>query len=89
MPTSVQLQSRANTPGALWEAVLRARRVLADQRLDPPGPFVTEAREGLLDALEEYAESLVAAGRPIPYLLRDELRIQQRTVRRSIGKGAL
>jgi hypothetical protein len=81
MPTSGQPLLRPKPPGVLWEAVLSARKILADQRRQPPGPVVTEAREALLGALEEYAASLAAAGRPIPYLLGDELRVQRRTVR--------
>src|SRR3954465_14562597 len=81
MQTPVQPLSRSNTPGALWEAVLSARRVLADRRRLPPDPLLTAARETLLGALEDYAASLVRSGRPIHYLLRDELRIQERTLR--------
>ena len=87
MPTSVQFGSQPIAPGALWAAVLHARRVLADQRRQPAGPSVTAAREGLLDALEAYATSLVATGRPIPHLLQHELRIQRRTVRPLEGPG--
>src|SRR5438105_3058198 len=87
MPTPVQFGSQMTDPGALWAAVLRARRVLADQRRQPAGRSVTAAREGLLDALEAYAASLVAAGRPIPHLLQHELRIQRRTVRPLNGPG--
>src|SRR6476619_258732 len=88
MPTPVQPLSRSNTPGALWEAVLLARRVLADQRRQPLDPLVTRSRDGLLDALEAYAARLVRTGRPIPYLLRDELRIQERTLRPLSGTEA-
>jgi hypothetical protein len=89
MPTPVQPTSRPDTPRALWDAVLRARRVLDDRRREPPGPLLTGAREVLLDALEAYTASLEKAGRPIPYLLREELRIQQRTVRPIRGRKKL
>jgi hypothetical protein len=81
MPTLVQPLFSSNTPGALWEAVLSARRVVVERRRLPFDPLLAGAREALLDALEAYAAGLVRSGRPIPYLLRDELRIQERTVR--------
>jgi hypothetical protein len=81
MQTPVRPVSGSNTPGALWEAVLSARGVVADRRRLPPDPLLAGAREALLDALEAYAASLVRSGRPVPYVLRDELRIQERTLR--------
>jgi hypothetical protein len=81
MPTPVQPVIRPKPPGALWDAVLSARQVLEGQRRQPIGPGVTEARKALLRALEAYAASLAADGRPIPYSLRDQLCIQRRTLR--------
>jgi hypothetical protein len=89
MRTPVQPLSRSKTPSALWEAVVSARRVLADRRRLPPDPLLTPAREALLGALEGYAASLVRSGRPIPCILRDGLRIQERTLRPLSGTEAL
>lgn len=69
----------ASTPAILWTEVVRAREALALQRQQPQGPSVPEARIELLYALEAYVESLEHLGRPIPYAIRDELRIQQLT----------
>src|SRR5262245_58915351 len=37
-----------------------------------------EARNGLLAALEAYADALASTGRPVPYRLRDELNMYRR-----------
>lgn len=69
------------TPVALWDAVVRARVVLAHQRQLPQSWSVSLARTDLLSALEAYVESLDERGRPIPYAIRDELRLQRLTCR--------
>lgn len=61
----------------LWNTVVAARAVHAQQRQLPQTVSAMEARVGLLHALEAYAESLAERGWPIPYVIRDELRIQQ------------
>ncbi len=64
-------------PMVLWNTVVAARAVHAEQRQLPHGASAMEARVGLLRALEAYVESLTERGWPIPYAIRDELRIQQ------------
>jgi hypothetical protein len=52
--------------------VVKVRRVAAHSRLD-----VGNARHDLVVALEAYTSCLAAMGRPVPYALRDELRLQR------------
>ena len=66
-------------PTVLWEEVVRARAALADERQLTQGSAAAAARAELLRALEAYVESLSARGRPIPYAMRDELRLQRLT----------
>ncbi len=63
----------------LWSEVVKARTALASQRRLPIGNASSVARADLLYALEAYAVSLTENGRPIPYALRDELRLQRLT----------
>ncbi|GAB2866338.1 hypothetical protein [Nocardioides pacificus] len=63
----------------LWEAVLQAREVLAHERTQPRSSSATEARVTLLHALEAYVDHLERHRRPIPYAIRDELRLQRLT----------
>ena len=48
------------------------RRVPAHSRLD-----INNARHDLVVALEAYTSYLTAVGSPVPYALRDELRLQR------------
>lgn len=64
-------------PMVLWNTVVAARATHAQQRQLPQSASAMEARVGLLHALEAYVESLAERGWPIPYAIRDELRIQQ------------
>jgi hypothetical protein len=66
-------------PLFLWDKVLKARSAVAVQRRLPVGSTSSMARAELLSALEAYALSLTNHGRPIPYALRDELRLTRRT----------
>jgi hypothetical protein len=66
-------------PAFLWHQVLEARRVVASERLSPAGGSSSTARADLLSALEAYAVSLTDHRRPIPYALRDELRMRRLT----------
>lgn len=66
-------------PRLLWAAVLSARAALALQRQASPSPAMAAARSELLRALEAYVACLVARGRPVPYAMRDELRLQRLT----------
>ena len=70
---------RQAEPALLWDRVLKARRVVASERRSPIGNSALIARAELLSALEAYAASLTHHGRPIPYTLRDELRLTRRT----------
>ena len=63
----------------LWEAVLSARAVWAHERHLPGRGSEPNARLALLDALEAYVKSLDERGHPVPYALRDELRLQRLT----------
>jgi hypothetical protein len=75
--------ARCLTARGLWEAVLSARAVWAHERLLPQRGSEPNARLALLDALEAYVKSLDERGRPVPYALRDELRLQRLTCRSS------
>jgi len=63
----------------LSAAVERAREHLATERAASPTPGSNggSARGELLDALERYVDALARAGRPVPYRLRDELRLNR------------
>jgi hypothetical protein len=65
----------------LWNKVLKARGVVSRQRHLPVSRSTAAARAELLSALEAYAASLTNHGRPIPYVLRDELRLKRLTQR--------
>ena len=53
-------------------ATLEVRRVAAHSRLE-----ASNARHDLVLALEAYTAYLTAVGSPVPYALRDELRLQR------------
>ena len=71
------------TATALWQRVLSARAAWAHERHLPQRGLEPNARVALLDALEIYVKSLDQRGHPVPYALRDELRLQRLTC----GKG--
>ncbi len=75
---------RCTTPTALWHRVLSARTALAQERHLPQRRLEPAARLALLDALEAYVKSLADRGHPVPYALRDELRLQRLT---SVPRG--
>jgi len=54
------------------ETIVRVRRVQLTSRAD-----VGNARHELVLALEAYTSGLERLGRPVPYALRDELRLQR------------
>ena len=89
-PTSA---GRPNVSLHLWDAVVRARSVVDRQRQLPQSSSTPMARVELLEALEAYVADLDAQGRPIPYAMRDELRLQQLTCppglrrRPTLGRG--
>ena len=67
------------TPASLWDAVLTARAALVHERNLHQRPGELTARAVLLRALEAYVRSLEERSHPIPYALRDELRLQRLT----------
>jgi len=84
LPTGVPPRRRLDprpdaTPTNLWDAVLTARAALAQERRLHRRPAELTARAVLLEALEEYVRSLEERSHPIPYALRDELRLQRLT----------
>lgn len=79
-PSPIPRRTLAAT--ALWQAVLSARAAWAQERHAPQRGLEPTARAALLDALEAYVKSLDQRGHPVPYALRDELRLQQLTVAR-------
>ena len=73
-PLPARLPRRA-APSQLWKAVVNARADLAHERHRPqadPG-----IRIAFVDALQSYVDSLTERGHPVPYALRDELRLQR------------
>jgi len=68
------------TPTALWDRVLSARTALAQERHLPQRGLEPTARLALLDAVESYVKSLDERGHPVPYSLRDELRLMRLTI---------
>ena len=72
-------------PARLWAAVLRARADLAHERHLAQRGLEPSARVALVAALEAYVESLSERGHPVPYALRDELRLQRLTCVTSRG----
>ena len=67
---------------ALFQEVTSAREAMVVARRAPLGtPGVVEGtRTRLLRALEAYAAELDARNLPVPYGIRDDLRIQRRTL---------
>ncbi|WP_205474549.1 hypothetical protein [Nocardioides sp. SYSU D00038] len=63
--------------GRLLDELQRARRSLAEVRSRPQRQRseVRDAHHRLTVALEAYATALARSGRPVPYKLRDELRL--------------
>lgn len=75
----VSVPKRCEAPTVLWDAVLNARAVWAEERHLPSQGSGCNARSELLHALEAYVRSLDQRGRPVPYALRDELRLVRLT----------
>ena len=67
----------SSSPARLWKAVLSARDALAHERHQYHRPSEPTARVALLEALEAYVRSLDERGHPVPYALRDDLRLQR------------
>jgi hypothetical protein len=66
-------------PAALWAEVLSTRDAVHRCRQLPADPAYAAARHDLLAALEAYVACLQRQHRPIPYALRDEVRLQRLT----------
>lgn len=66
----------------LWEELVSARAAVAEARQGPQGAssMTGPARHHLISALEAYTAELVAQNLPIPYKLRDDLRLQRRAL---------
>ena len=84
LPVDIPLRSRLEpragvTPATLWDAVLTARAALVHERHLHRRLSEPTARGALLEALEAYVRSLEERSHPIPYALRDELRLQRLT----------
>lgn len=76
-------RSAAAVPLALLlRDVVEARALVAEER-HAAGTSVahSDARAGLLYALEAYTAALTSQRLPVPYALRDELRIRRRVCR--------
>ena len=87
-PSASPVTGHRVAPAVLWEAVLRARADLARQRHLGQGKLDSSAQAALLEALESYVKSLIDRGHPVPYALRDELRLHRLTggaSRRTVG----
>lgn len=78
-PDRSSTPERSLTARGLWDAVLSARAAWAHERHLPQRGSEPIARLALVDALEAYVKSLDERGRPVPYALRDELRLQRLT----------
>jgi hypothetical protein len=81
---AVNRRPRAAPPGAarlsrLLQEVKSARALLEDQRR-LPGTVVrpASAHAKLVEALDAYIDALESKGHPIPYAMRDELRLLRR-----------
>ncbi|MCW2867121.1 MAG: hypothetical protein JWR20_1309 [Marmoricola sp.] len=67
-------------PRVLWTRVQETRTSLAASRTRLDGSMqYARARWNHLEALQAYADCLLAHHRPVPYRLRDELRLLQLT----------
>ena len=77
-PVPPAAPGRTDEPTILWKRVLEAR-TLAKTHRHLPIRGSSIARAELLAALEAYAASLTNHRRPIPYALRDELKIRRLT----------
>jgi hypothetical protein len=82
------LQSSSRVPlQVLLDAVICARSALADRRHEANSlASIDDARARMLTTLEAYIAALRALRLPVPYGLRDELRVQRNAHRCGHGK---
>jgi hypothetical protein len=75
---------------ALFQEVVSARAAMTVARRAPLGTssVVDVTRTRLLVALEAYAAELNARHLPVPYGIRDDLRIQRRTLGKVSGSSS-
>jgi hypothetical protein len=85
-PTAAQPSVGSDPLLVLFQELTSARAAMVVARRAPLGtPSVFEGtRTRLLHALEAYTAALDARHLPVPYAIRDDLRIQRRT----LGRGA-
>ena len=74
-PAGQNLHHRKGSLTEMLREVHRARAVLRGARRTPDWERSHRARWQLVDSLTFYVDELVARGLPVPYQLRDELRI--------------
>ena len=60
---------------ALWKDLLTARAEVTECRRAPGRQALSQSQTQLLAALEAYIICLAQRGRPVPYALRDEVRL--------------
>lgn len=79
MSVPAQREVRADELMVLWTRVVEARAQMHRERQLPAGAAHSAARAEFLSALEGYVAALTRRGRPIPYVLRDELLVHRLT----------
>ena len=86
-PTTAHPSFGSDPLAALFQEVISARAAMTVARRAPLGtPSVVDGtRTRLLHALEAYTAELEARHLPVPYAIRDDLRIQRRTLGRVAG----
>ena len=87
-PTTAADPSLGADPlAALFQEVVSAREAMTVARRAPLGTssVVDVARTRLLLALEAFTAALDARHLPVPYGIRDDLRIQRRTLGKAVG----
>jgi len=89
MPSSLAADSSSapDPLSALFQEVVSARAEMTIARRAPLGTssVVDVARARLLLALEAFTAELNARNLPVPYAIRDDLRIQRRTLGKVSG----
>jgi len=86
-PTAAQPAFGLDPLGALIQEVISARAAMTVARRAPLGAsnVVEATRTRLLHALEAYTAALDERHLPVPYAIRDDLRIQRRARGRAAG----
>ena len=83
VPQQGHWRDRARDPlgdaGTLWAQVEETRSSMASSRSSSTNGRYARSRQEHRDALQAYSDCLLAHHRPMPYQLRDELRLLQLT----------